>query len=119
MIFALTAVACRRRGSRASRAGVRRAHLDPGHEIVYLRVGKLLALGGHLKIGISVANGFEQQTFLRITRNNGGAGIAALFPAALPVEVESALGFAIGRGVAFVTGVGGDWAGSVFKKNEP
>src|SRR2546430_12838749 len=118
MFLPLTAVACRRRGSRASRAGVRRAHLDPGHEIVYLRVGKLLALGGHLKIGISVANGCEQQTFLRITRNNGGAGIAALFPAAFPVEFESAFDFAIGRAVAFVTVVGEDRADSVFKKIE-
>src|SRR2546423_5106598 len=116
MIFALTAVACRRRGSRASRAGVRRAHLDPGHEIVYLRVGKLLALGGHLKIGISVANGFEQQTFLRITRNNGGGGIAALFPAAFSLAFESPFSFGTCRAVAVVTAVGGDSAESVFKK---
>ena len=71
-----------------------------------------------MKIGIGVANGFEQQTFLRITRNNGGAGIAALFPAAFPVEFESAFDLAIGRAVAFVTVIGEDRADFVFKKIE-
>ena len=73
-------------------AGIRRTHRDPLFED-----GNFLAahsrLRRHLEIGIAVANRVNEETFIRITRNDGRACIAALLPRAAPIEPEPPLAF--------------------------
>src|SRR5205814_2377686 len=51
-------------------SGPRRSHLDPCSEIGDLAVGKFLVLGRHLQVFVGVANGLDEQTFLRIAGND-------------------------------------------------
>jgi hypothetical protein len=81
-------------------ARVGRAHVHPGHEIGDDVVVEFRAVFRHLEIGVFVPDRLDEETFGRVSGNDGGAGIAALFDRAAPVQLQAALG--LFPGVAFV-----------------
>ena len=94
-------VHCLRAGGFRARIG--RAHADPFHEVGDEVVGKLLVARWHREIAVGIADGFDEQAFVRLARNDGRAGVAALEPAIACVEREAALDLLRARAVTLVT----------------
>jgi len=77
---------CCRAGS-----GIGRTHPDPLHQIIDSSLGQH-RIWGHLRRSAWLASDQkDQQALVRLARNDGGSGIAALFPASFGVESKSAL----------------------------
>ncbi len=100
----------------AGDARVGRAHFDPGRQIGDLFVGQLFAFGRHLQIGVGVTHGLDEQAFVRIARNDGGAVVAALEQAVAVFQGETALEFCGLGAVAFVTIVDKDGPDFILEK---
>ena len=84
-------------------ARIGRAHADPFHEISDEIVGELLVARRHREVAVGVADGFDEQAFVRLAGDDGGAGVAALHPTVARVEREAAFDLLRARAVALVT----------------
>ena len=92
-----------RLGAGGFEARIGRAHADPLHEVGDEIVGKLLVARRHREVAVGVADGFDEEAFVRLAGDDGGAGVAALEPAVARVEREAAFDLLRARAVALVT----------------
>src|ERR1019366_5091001 len=60
------------------------------------------ALFGHLNVGVPVADGLNEKTFIRLARRHGRTPIAALQEGSAAVETQAAANFLRLGGVTFV-----------------
>ena len=99
-------------------AWVGSAHGDPGFEFLDSGIREA-RFGWHLEVAICVGDGLDEEGILRISRNDGGAGIASGMPAGAGIEGKVGFQlFGLGR-VALVAMFGQERADMGFEVFDP
>jgi hypothetical protein len=97
-------------------AWIGRTLLDPCDQVGHLPGGQLL-LGGHLQIGVLVADGLDEQAFFGVAGDEGGAGFSTLKKRLARIEAELAFDLLAGA-VTFITVIDEDRADALFEEFE-
>jgi len=93
----------------------RGTQLHPGNEIGDEIVRELL-FRGHLKVGIFIANGLDEQALFRLAGHNSGTCIAAFDGPLAGVQMKAALEFLTRRTVALITTIDQNRANLLFEE---